>query len=122
MVEKKDFTESTAFLVEDEDVQMPVEGPGRVKQLIVLAREKNFAVTVEVDRKAVVDSTFTELQELSTELSDVAAYVKDGKYLVAAAGYPFRKNLKVSVKPEEEIYFDIARLDLLRKERPETNI
>jgi len=120
VVERKNFTENTPFLVEDEDVQMPVEGAGRVKQLMVLARKKNFAVTIETDRKPAVDTTFTELQELSTELSDVAAYVKNGKYLVAASGYPFRKNLKISVRPEEETYFDTVRLNLVRKETPET--
>ena len=104
--------------MEDEDVQMPVEGPGRVKQLMVLAREKNFAVTVEVDRKAVVDGTFTELQELSTEFTDVAAYEKNGEYLVNVTNYPFREQLKLAVAPGEEITFSELRAEIVTVDRP----
>jgi len=112
IISKKNFAESSAFVVGDDKNSMPVRGPGFLRSLIVIGDDDAFRVVVTTDGRTILDDTYSNLVEISSELPRVSAYKKGDDYLVSVQDYPFVRELNAYVVPSKEIEFSLVRAEV----------
>lgn len=118
IIDQNNHTDDRPFHIKDTSGRsLPVEGRGELKTALVVAGSKDYDIVMRVDGVEVVDNSFANLQDDSTELERLSAYERgDGKSVFHASGYEFNQSVDVVIVPGKSITFDRLRaeIDLLR--------
>jgi len=103
--------ESRSFRPHDD---LPLRASGEIDNILMKSQSKDFRIYVEVDDAKVVDSaSYTELETVSNELSNISAYQRsDGSYVVNISDYPFSNDIDVSIAPQSQMTFDLVRTEI----------
>lgn len=88
---------------------LPLKVEGTLDNFLVIAESPYFKVRVSVDETDVIKDSYTDLAEISNELTHVSAYQKNGSYVVSVFDYPFRERIDTSVRPTNGA-LDITRI------------
>lgn len=114
VIDRRDFTTADAFSIHEPGTTFPIEGPGTLIDLLIIADSDQFDVYVEVDGRKMVGESFTSLQDDTVELARISAYerVGDDNYVFNLTELDFRHQIRASITPQEEITFLRQRADL----------
>lgn len=118
-IEEKDITRTRAFTPQQDEKEkrhLPIEGRGRLENLLIVGESQDYKVRVENDEDDIVDDTFSYLETFSNELSHVSAYTKDQYSVVNVSGYPFNERLHFRVTPTSEVTFKLVRAEVIVEE------
>lgn len=116
VIQRQDFTTASAFTIHEPGTSMPVDGPGMLTDILIIADSDQFDIHVEIDGRDVVADSFTDLQDDTVELSRIAAYQRsDDNFVIDISEYDFRDRVDASITPQESITFlrQRAEFDLL---------
>lgn len=111
-IKKENFEKSTKYLVKK------IEGLGELRSFVVLAESQDYSVLIKTDNKERVSDSYSDLEALSSELTHLGAYEKEGKYLINVSNYPFRESLKIALIPHDTVLFSELRAEVLTIKRP----
>jgi len=119
LINEKNVTRSSYFTpqgtdAEDDSVDLPVEGEGRLDNLIIIASSQNFSVTVRVDDNKPIDDTFSYVQAVSAELTHASAYSDGNEFIFHVSNYPFNEYFNTTIVPHEEIEFSLIRIEVIK--------
>lgn len=113
VIERTDFTTTSAFHIQEPGRELPVEGPGTVVNMAVIADSDQFDVFLAIDGETTLSDPFTTLQTRSSELERIGAYERDdGDYVWTASDYDFQDAVDVVITPQESITFRLQRAEL----------
>lgn len=121
LINATDVDRSNRFRLDDvdDDVAMPIDGPGELESLIIKADSSNFHVLVRLDGNHIVDDTWTTLESHSLSLNRVGAFTNDtdgdgtaDEWVVTASDYPFAEELMVVIHPLERVTFTLLRAEI----------
>lgn len=114
IIERESFTTADRFVVQDEHGEFPIDGPGTLDTLLLVADVDTFGIEIVVDGRHVVNDSFSNLQDDSPELERLSAYQRgsDDQFVFAAADYPFQQRLHARIHPSESTTFDRQRAEV----------
>jgi len=114
--EAQNITRSSPFdpQTDDGEESFPVRGTGQIDNILVQAQSDTFKVFLRIDDDNVIDDKqFSQLQNLSQELTHISAYQRSsGDYILSITDYPFKKEVKFSLSPTQQTTFDLIRPEL----------
>lgn len=114
VIDRQDFTTASSFSIKEPGRSFPLEGPGTLVDLLLIADSDQFDVSVEVDGHSIVTEAYTNLVDDSVELARIAAYQRtgDSNYVLNISDLDFRAKIDASITPNEQITFLRQRADL----------
>jgi hypothetical protein len=114
VIDRQDFTTADAFPIKEPGTEFPIEGPGTLIDLLIIADSDQFDVYVEVDGREIVTSSFTRLQDDTVELARISAYQRadDPNYVFDLTQLDFQHQIRAVITPHQEITFRRQRADL----------
>lgn len=118
VINRENFETDTAFQVKEPGVSFPIDGPGVLDTLVIACDSDQYDVFLKVDDQDVAADSFTNLKEISGELSRIAAYTdSDGNNVFAASDYQFQHEIDAAVTPQGSLTFRLQRaeIDLIRE-------
>ena len=120
ILQEQDFEINSTYRVQGQDDQdnvyeTPFKFEGFLDTFVFKSDSNNFRATVEIDEFDVLDrQEFTNIQDISIELSHVGAFESNGSYVLSVSSYPFSRRLHIEIEPLETITVELIRTELFR--------
>ena len=120
ILQEQDFTIDSTYRVQGQDDQdnvyeSPFRFEGFLDTFVFKSNSNNFNATVEVDEFDVLNrQAFTDIQDISIELSHVGAFESNGSYVLSVSSYPFSERLYIQIEPLETITVELVRTEIFR--------
>jgi len=102
----REVTQTVSYrdkVVETTFTLIDVTGTGKVRELVLLTDKPDFDMYVEIDSRAVINHSFTELQDVSEAMEEVDAFDRDGEYVVRFTNLSFLNRFLALIKPRGRI-------------------
>lgn len=117
VIERRDFTSGSAFNVKEPGRAFPIDGPGTLDSLLIIADDDDFDIYLAIDGQTLVDDSFASLSAISSELNRISAYDGAPGYVFAATDYEFFDRVEAVIQPQTTITFrrQRAEVDLIRE-------
>lgn len=114
VIDRQDFTTADAFQINEPGQTFPIDGPGTLIDLLIIADSDQFDVYIAVDGRQIVAEAFTSLLDDTVELARIAAYqrVDDDNYVFNFTDVDFQHQIEAAITPNESITFLRQRADL----------
>jgi len=74
-----------------------IKGRGSIREITIISESSNFNVIIFVDEKEFINSSYNELEEISSYSNSIDAFEEDGKYIVHITDISFGKNLRFGI-------------------------
>lgn len=120
VLQQENFTHSGTYTIRGEDALgesyvSPFEFKGYLDTFIFKSPSQQFNATVEVDEFDVLNrKPFSDILDITTELSHVGAYQRDGNNVLSVSAYPFNRRLHLQLELLEEMTVDIVRTEIVK--------
>lgn len=111
-IQQKDYTADKAFKVEDSMHEMPFEGTGKLKDVILISDKSDYRIKLEADSDYILNDDYSYLNNITSEVEDLSVYTKDDNYFLAMGNVPFKKRVFIKVYPHDNINFSLIRADI----------
>lgn len=111
-IQQKEYTADKAFKLEDSMHEMPFDGSGKLKDVILISDKSDYRIKLEADSDYILNDNYSYLNNITSEVEDLSVYTKDDNYFLAMGNIPFKKRLFIKVYPQDEITFSLIRADI----------
>lgn len=99
----------------DSSKRFPLKSSGQIETITVVSQSSSFNATLILDSDKIIDNkSWSYLDTLSQELSHIGAYQRSGgEYVLSISDYPFNKEIDFSLRPTDDVTFDVIRVELM---------
>ena len=95
--------------------QLPFKGTGKLENFVVIAKDSDFDIRVEIDNHSIIDDSYSFISNIQNELSKISAYSKNNNYVVSVMNYEFEEWFNAQIRPNnQDIDFTIIRIEIER--------
>lgn len=113
VIERQGFTTADAFHVHEPGITLPMEGPGTLRSLVIVAQADTFNVDLYVDGQTVISESVSNLITDADEMPDISAYQRsDGDYVFSATDYQFASAVDAVIEPTASTTFERQRAEV----------
>lgn len=108
-IDERDLTVSGSRMIGADGLGTDIRGPGRLEHFTAVAESKTFGIEVSSDSAVVIRDDWSELERMSTEYADIAAFEEGGLYTISVSNVDFVGSLSLTAFTQGTVTFDRIR-------------